>query len=304
MLVKREIIDKNPHIITDYMYNGDNIGINLNSLNNEKSNKIYSIPSLLISDDLQTFDFTENEISLSANLKYNSDKVQAIINVTTPDDYYTINKEISDEDFAKDLINVCLKDKKSIKKLPSYESTIQEVINNMKEEALSNNYLIRENEMKYKCYIYSDNMELLGIANRLLSSSNKEDYYIIGEYIGKSLEKLAADRTKIIIDICVNDEITLQLTNACLITATNTSVAYAEIDSSFAKIKRIDATYESIKLNIPKNIALPNHNVNYNPIEYLNHFTSMNERSEIINFYKLNKPNMTQMININKYLIG
>lgn len=304
MLVKREIIDKNPHIITDYMYNGDNIGINLNSLNNEKSNKIYSIPSLLISDDLQSFDFTENEISLSANLKYNSDKVQAIINVTTPDDYYTINKEISDEDFAKDLINVCLKDKKSIKKLPSYESTIQEVINNMKEEALSNNYLIRENEMKYKCYIYSDNMELLGIANRLLSSSNKEDYYIIGEYIGKSLEKLAADRTKIIIDICVNDEITLQLTNACLITATNTSVAYAEIDSSFAKIKRIDATYESIKLNIPKNIALPNHNVNYNPIEYLNHFTSMNERSEIINFYKLNKPNMTQMININKYLIG
>ena len=304
MLVKREIIDKNPHIITDYMYNGDKIGINLNSLNNEKSNKIYSIPSLLISDDLQSFDFTENEISLSANLKYNSDKVQAIINVTTPDDYYTINKEISDEDFAKDLINVCLKDKKSIKKLPSYESTIQEVINNMKEEALSNNYLIRENEMKYKCYIYSDNMELLGIANRLLSSSNKEDYYIIGEYIGKSLEKLAADRTKIIIDICVNDEITLQLTNACLITATNTSVAYAEIDSSFAKIKRIDATYESIKLNIPKNIALPNHNVNYNPIEYLNHFTSMNERSEIINFYKLNKPNMTQMININKYLIG
>ena len=304
MLVKREIINKNPHIITDYMYNGDNIGIDLTLLNNEKSNKTYSIPSLLISEDLQSFNFTKNEISLSANLKYNSDKVQAIINVTTPDDYYTINKEISDEDFAKDLINVCLKDKKSIKNLPSYESTIQEVINNIKKEALSNDYLIRENEMKYKCYIYSDNMELLGIANRLLSSSNKEDYYIIGEYIGKSLEKLAADRTKIIIDICVNDEITLQLTNACLITATNTSIAYAEIDSSFAKIKRIDATYESIKLNIPKNIALPNHNVNYNPIEYLNHFTSMNERSEIINFYKLNKPNMTQMININKYLIG
>ena len=158
--------------------------------------------------------------------------------------------------------------------------------------------------MNYKCYIYSENMELLGVANRLLSSSNKGDYYIIGEYIGKSLEKLAVDRAKVIIDICVNDEITLQLTNACLITATNASVAYAEIDSSFAKIKRIDTTYESIKLNIPKNIALPNYHVNCNPLEYLNHFTSMNGRSEIINFYKLNKPNMIPTININKYLIG
>ena len=304
MLVKREKVNKKQHLITDYMYNDDNVGIDLELLNEEKSNKVYNIPSVLISDESQSFNFAENEISLSANLKYESEKIQAIVNVTSPNDYYTIKKEIADNDFAQDIIDTCLENKKNIKSLPCYESAVQEVIDNIKEEALSNNYLIRENVMNYKCYIYSENMELLGVANRLLSSSNKENYFIIGEYIGKSLEKLADDRAKVIIDICINDEITLQLTNACLITATNTSVTYAEIDSSFAKIKRIDSTYESIKLNIPKNIALPNYNVNYNPFEYLNHFTSMNGRSEIINFYKLNKPNMVPKININKYLIG
>lgn len=304
MLVKREKVNKKQHLITDYMYNDDNVGIDLELLNEEKSNKVYSIPSVLISDESQSFNFSENEISLSANLKYESEKIQAIVNVTSPDDYYTVKKEIADNDFAQDIIDTCLENKKNIKSLPCYELAVQEVIDNIKEEALSNNYLIRENVMNYKCYIYSENMELLGVANRLLSSSSKEDYFIIGEYIGKSLEKLAVDRAKIIIDICINDEITLQLTNACLITATDTSVAYAEIDSSFAKIKRIDATYESIKLNIPKNIALPNYNVNHNPLAYLNHFTSMNGHSEIINFYKINKPNMVPKININKYLIG
>ena len=304
MLVKRETIDKKPYIITDYMYNSDNVGIDLNLLNDEKTNKIHSIPSLVISYEQQKFNFTEYEIGLSSTLKFEEDKVQAIINVASPNDYETIKKEISDEDFAQDMVKVCLSEKKNIKNLPCFEKAIQEVIDDIKETALSNNYLIRENVMNYKCYIYSENMELLGVANRLLSSSNKEDYYIIGEYIGKSLEKLAVDRAKVIIDICVNDEITLQMTNACIITATDTSVAYAEIDSSFAKIKRIDATYESIKLNIPKNIALPNYSVNNNPLAYLNHFTSMNGHSEIINFYKLNKPNMVPTININKYLIG
>ena len=179
MLVKREKVNKKQHLITDYMYNDDNVGIDLELLNEEKSNKVYSIPSVLISDESQSFNFAENEISLSANLKYESEKIQAIVNVTSPDDYYTVKKEIADNDFAQDIIDTCLENKKNIKNLPCYELAVQEVIDNIKEEALSNNYLIRENEMKYKCYIYSDNMELLGVASRLLYKS--QGFFIIGE---------------------------------------------------------------------------------------------------------------------------
>ena len=302
MLVKRETIDKNPHIITDYMYNGDNIGIDLNSLNNEKSNKIHSIPSLVISSEQQKFDFTEYEIGLNSTLKFEEDKVQAVINVTSPNDYETIRKEISDEDFAQDMIKVCLYEKKNIKNLPCFEKAIQEVIDNIKETALSNNYLIRENVMNYKCYIYSENMELLGVANRLLNRTTVR--FILGEYIGKTLEKFASSNDKIIIDMCINDNLTLQITNVKVDQFTSGSVSYALLDTSFAKIKQIDDTYTSTTMNIPKNISLPNYHPSCDTLDYYDKFINMNSRSEINNFYKLNKPNMTPTININKYLIG
>ena len=108
MLVKREKVNKKQHLITDYMYNDDNVGIDLELLNEEKSNKVYSIPSVLISDESQNFNFTENEISLSANLKYESEKIQAVVNVTSPDNYYTVKKEIADNDFSQDIIDTCL----------------------------------------------------------------------------------------------------------------------------------------------------------------------------------------------------
>ena len=304
MQVTREMVKQSQHLITDYMYKGDNVGIDLYLLNQEKTHKEYTIPSIPISYEKRSFTDSDGNIKLDTCLRYEDGKVQSIIDVLYTTKAYTVKTEIPDEIFAEDIIKTCLENKQNIKKLPCYTNAIQHVIDNVKEEALENESLIKENEMNYKCYVYSTNMELLGITNRLLSSSTKGDYYILGEYIGKSLEKLANERTKIIIDICVNNEITLQLTDVFLIKATDTSIAYAEIDSSGAKIKRIDATYESIELNIPKNIALPNHNVNYDPMEYLNHFTDMNERSEIINFYKLNKPNMTPKINVNKYLIG
>ena len=37
MQVTRETIDKVPHLITDYMYEGDNVGINLTLLNTMKT---------------------------------------------------------------------------------------------------------------------------------------------------------------------------------------------------------------------------------------------------------------------------
>ncbi len=302
MLVKREIVNKNPHLITDYMYNGDNIGIDLNSLNNEKSNKVHAIPSLVISGEQQKFDFTEYEIGLSSTLKFEEDKVQAIINISSPNDYETIRKEISDEEFAKDLINICLNEKRNIKNLPCFEKAIQEVIDDIKETALNNNYLIKENEMNYKCYIYSENMELLGVANRLLNRSTTR--FILGEYIGKSLEKQASGNEKLTIDMCINDNITVQLTNVKVDQFANGSIAYVLLDTSFARIKQIDETYTSITMNIPKNISLPNYNPSCDTLDYYDKFINMNSRSEINNFYKLNKPNMTPMININKYLIG
>ena len=302
MLVKREKVNKKQHLITDYMYNDDNVGIDLELLNEEKSNKIYSIPSVLISDESQSFNFAENEISLSANLKYESEKIQAIVNVTSPDNYYTIKKEIADNDFAQDMIDTCLKNKKNIKNLPCYELAVQEVIDNIKEEALSNNYLIRENEMKYKCYIYSDNMELLGVASRLLYKS--QGFFIIGEYIGKTLEKIASSNDKIIIHMCVGDNLVLQLINVRVEGCTSTNVSYVMINTANTKIKQIEETYMSTTMIMSNSIALPNYHPSNQILDYSEKFTSMNTRTEILNFYKMNKPNMTPTINVNKYLIG
>ena len=302
MLVKREKVNKKQHLITDYMYNDDNVGIDLELLNEEKSNKVYSIPSVLISDESQSFNFAENEISLSANLKYESEKIQAVVNVTSPDDYYTVKKEIADNDFAQDIIDTCLENKKNIKNLPCYELAVQEVIDNIKEEALSNNYLIRENEMKYKCYIYSDNMELLGVANRLLYKS--QGFFIIGEYIGKTLEKIANSNDKIIIHMCVGDNLVLQLINVRVEGCTSTNVSYVMINTANTKIKQIEETYMSTTMTMSNNIALPNYHPSSQILDYSDKFTSMNTRTEILNFYKMNKPNMTPTINVNKYLIG
>lgn len=302
MLVKREKVNKKQHLITDYMYNDDNVGIDLELLNEEKSNKVYSIPSVLISDESQSFNFAENEISLSANLKYESEKIQAIVNVTSPDDYYTVKKEIADNDFAQDIIDTCLENKKNIKNLPCYELAVQEVIDNIKEEALSNNYLIRENEMKYKCYIYSDNMELLGVASRLLYKS--QGFFIIGEYIGKTLEKIAGSNDKIIIHMCVGDNLVLQLMNVRVEGCTSTNVSYVMINTANTKIKQIEETYMSTTMTMSNNIALPNYHPSNQILDYSEKFTSMNTRTEILNFYKMNKPNMTPTINVNKYLIG
>ena len=302
MLVKREKVNKKQHLITDYMYNDDNVGIDLELLNEEKSNKVYSIPSVLISDESQNFNFTENEISLSANLKYESEKIQAVVNVTSPDNYYTVKKEIADNDFAQDIIDTCLENKKNIKNLPCYESAIQEVIDNIKEEALSNNYLIRENEMKYKCYIYSDNMELLGVANRLLYRS--QGFFIIGEYIGKTLEKIASSNDKIIIHMCVGDNLVLQLMNVRVEGCTSSNVSYVMINTANAKIKQIEETYMSTTMTMSNSIALPNYHPSNQILDYSDKFISMNTRTEILNFYKMNKPNMTPTINVNRYLIG
>ena len=302
MLVKREKVNKKQHLITDYMYNDDNVGIDLELLNEEKSNKVYSIPSVLISDESQSFNFAENEISLSANLKYESEKIQAIVNVTSPDDYYTVKKEIADNDFAQDIIDTCLENKKNIKNLPCYELAVQEVIDNIKEEALSNNYLIRENEMKYKCYIYSDNMELLGVASRLLYKS--QGFFIIGEYIGKTLEKIAGSNDKIIIHMCVGDNLVLQLMNVRVEGCTSTNVSYVMINTANTKIKQIEETYMSTTMTMSNNIALPNYHPSNQILDYSDKFISMNTRTEILNFYKMNKPNMTPTINVNKYLIG
>lgn len=302
MLVKREKVNKKQHLITDYMYNDDNVGIDLELLNEEKSNKIYNIPSVLISDESQNFNFAENEISLSANLKYESEKIQAIVNVTSPNDYYTVKKEIADNDFAQDIIDTCLENKKNIKNLPCYELAVQEVIDNIKEEALSNNYLIRENEMKYKCYIYSDNMELLGVASRLLYKS--QGFFIIGEYIGKSLEKITNSNDKIIIHMCVGDNLVLQLINVRVEGCTSTNVSYVMINTANTKIKQIEETYMSTTMIMSNSIALPNYHPSNQILDYSEKFTSMNTRTEILNFYKMNKPNMTPTINVNKYLIG
>ena len=127
---------------------------------------------------------------------------------------------------------------------------------------------------------------------------------IVGEYIGKTLEKIASSNDKIIIHMCIGDNLVLQLINVRVEGCTSTNVSYVMINTANTKIKQIEETYMSTTMTMSNSIALPNYHPSNQILDYSEKFTSMNTRTEILNFYKMNKPNMVPTINVNRYLIG
>ena len=295
MKVSREVINDSIHLITDYQYENDNIGINLELINTEKSNKVSRIPSMPISSVNATrFNFDKNEITLNSNIQFIDDTIYTIIKQSESN---ITRVKIPDEVFAEEMIQTCLLEKKTLKNMPTFNRHIDEKIEEIKEAALENNYLIKTESFNYKLYIYNEDDELLGIANRLMQT-NTDDLYMIGEYIGKRIEF-----AKLKIDMCINDFLTLQLTDVVYDSSTNGTINYVKIDISHAYCKKIDVQYDNIKIEKPKTLALPNQN-NYDSTEdYLSRLLDMNSTKELTDFYKLNRISKVPTINVNKYLI-
>ena len=130
--------------------------------------------------------------------------------------------------------------------------------------------------------------------------------YVLGEYCGKKLTDYIdeyGDTTKLVIDICVNNDITLQLKNVDLLGATSSTMGYALIDASNSRIVRILNTHQSIEYKIPEGLVLPEFKPNFNYDNYYEAFLIGNNPAAIEKFYKLNKVSTNPTININKYLI-
>lgn len=311
MQVSRKKVNKQPYLITDYMYDNDNIGINLVTLANTKTSRKSTIPCIPISYSDHAFNSLSSQIEIVSNIGLDvSDNIQAVFDIKFPDRSDTRYIEFNDVEFAQDMINTCILDKKNIKDLKCYKNAINTTMEQIKNQALSENILIKTQELNYKCYVYTEDLILLGTANRLLENSvsgnSYVNKYVLGEYCGKKLTDYIDDygeTTKLVIDICVNEDITLQLKNVDLVGATSSTMGYALIDTSNSRIVRTSNIHKSIEYKIPEGFVLPEHKSNFNYDNYYEAFLIGNSPTAIEKFYKLNKISTNPTIDINRYLI-
>lgn len=303
--VERKKVNKQPYLVTDYMYEGDNIGINLVTLANTKTSRKITIPCIPISYSDHAFNSNSSQIEIVSNIGLDvNDNLQAVFDIKYPNRFELKYVEFNDAEFAQDMINTCILDKRDVKDLFCYKKAIDDTIEEIKQSALEEDVLIKTRELNYKCYIYTEDLIFLGTANRLLEKSNSS--YVLGEYCGKKLTDYIddyGDTTKLVIDICINNDITLQLKNVDLLGATSSTMGYALIDVSSSRIVRISNTHKSIEYKIPEGLVLPEHKPNFNYDNYYEAFLIGNNPTAIEKFYKLNKVSTNPTIDINRYLI-
>ena len=303
--VERKKVNKQPYLVTDYMYEGDNIGINLVTLANTKTSRKTTIPCIPISYSDHAFNSNSSQIEVVSNIGLDvNDNLQAAFDIKFPDKSDLRYIKFDDAEFAQDMINTCILDKRDVKDLKCYKAAIDLTIEQIKNQALSENILIKTRELNYKCYVYTEDLIFLGTANSLLEKSNSS--YILSEYCGKKLTDYIdefGDTTKLVIDICINNDITLQLKNVDLLGATSSTMGYALIDTSSSRIVRISNTHKSTEYKIPAELVLPEYKPNFNYDNYYEAFLIGNNPTTIEKFYKLNKVITNPTIDINRYLI-
>ena len=303
--VERKKVNKQTYIVTDYMYNDDNVGINLKTLSECKTSRKQTIPCIPISYSENSFSGSSSSVKIESNIGLDKDdNVLANFNIEYPDKTEHKYVRLEDQVFANDMINTCILDKKDIKDIKCYKVAISNTLEEIKNNSLEQNILIKTKEMNYKCYVYTDDLVFLGVANRLLENANNT--YVLGEYCGKKLTDFIdeyGDATKLVIDICINNDITLQLKGIELVNATDSTMGYATINTSSARVVRINNTHDDINFKMPEEFVLPEYKSNYNYENYYENFLIGNSPSNIERFYKMNKPSTNPTININKYLI-
>ena len=303
--VERKKVNKQPYIVTDYIYEGDTVGINLITLANTKTSRKNTIPCLPISYSEHLFNSTSSMIEVVSNIGLDvKDNVQAVFDIKFPDKTDLKYVEFKDEEFAQDMINTCILDKKDVKDIACYKKAIEKTLDDIKNQALEENILIKTKELNYKCYIYTEDLIFLGTANRLLENTPGE--YVLGEYCGKKLTDYIDEygqATGLVMDICITEDITLQLKSVRLVAATASTMGYALIDTSSSRIVRISNTHKSIEYKIPEGLVLPEYKPNFNYDNYYEAFLIGNNPTAIEKFYKLNKVSTNPTIDINRYLI-
>ena len=303
MQVTRETIDKVPHLITDYMYEGDNIGINLTLLSTMKTKKKLDVAGVPIDYSPVPLNRVDNTITITSEMEFNktSGDIEVVANIKYPNGYSILKetRKIEDETFAQDIINTCIVNKKDIKNMQCYKLAFTDISNSVIESSLNENILVKTPELNYKCYIYSNNMELIGTANRLLEASKTS--YILGEYVGKKLSEHMG--RNIFIDICINDEITLQMANVKVENTVDSSLTYALLDTSNTMVKRLNENYSNLSMSIPQGFNFPEYSKCKNMDDYFEELLRLNSSKNIEKFFKDNKIKSNNAIDLNKYLI-
>lgn len=303
MQVTRETIDKVPHLITDYMYEGDNVGINLTLLSTMKTKKKLDVAGIPIDYSPVSLNRVDNTITITSEMEFNktSGNIEVVANIKYPNGYSILKetRKLEDEVFAQDIINTCIVNKKDIKNMPCYKLAFTDISNSVIESSLNEDILVKTPELNYKCYIYSNNMELIGTANRLLEASNTS--YILGEYVGKKLSEHMG--RNIFIDICINDEITLQMANVRVENTVDSSLTYALLDTSNTMVKRLNENYTNLSMNIPQGFNFPEYSKFKNMDNYFEELLRLNSPKNIEKFFKDNKIKSNNAIDLNKYLI-
>ena len=114
--VERKKVNKQPYLVTDYMYEGDNIGINLVTLANTKTSRKTTIPCIPISYSDHTFNSNSSQIEVVSNIGLDiDDKLQAVFDIKYPNRSESKHIEFNDAEFAQDMINTCILDKRDVK---------------------------------------------------------------------------------------------------------------------------------------------------------------------------------------------
>ena len=68
MKVTRKSVKKVPYLITDEVYEGEEIGINLDNLNNAKTKIVLNIPSIPISNEKVRYYNSTNNIEIATTV--------------------------------------------------------------------------------------------------------------------------------------------------------------------------------------------------------------------------------------------
>ena len=145
MQVTREVVNGADHLITDYMYNNDNVGINLTLINGAKTNKVFNLSGVPIEYNAIAFNRAGDSVEIKAHLHYDENKkeIQTIADVKYPHETVTYTEIIKDEDFAHDIINVCLIERKNLNSMPCYKAAFDKILEQVKNVALEKDVFIR-----------------------------------------------------------------------------------------------------------------------------------------------------------------
>lgn len=312
MKVERTNINNEEFLVTDYMYENDNVGISLKKLNSAKTGKMQSISCIPVTTKYgESFNNEKGTISISSSLKNEANKIVAEFIINYPDKADIEIIELDDNEFAKDIIETCIVDRKDIKEINCYKNAFDNIIEQIKNTSLENNIFIRTPEFDYKCYIYDyENDEFLGVANRMIVTK-RSDQIILGEYIGKNLKKHTHElydndeNDSIVVHLCINENTIIEFEYTYVISQSEGAISYVLLDFDEATIRKTARVYkkEECQYKIPNNLELPERNAEFGPAVYLNKLTESNDKNILKQFLKLNKPITYNTVNINKYLI-